>query len=72
MVRLTVNFVSCPLACPGELVEGVCATFGITSHDACLVPEPDVVGSVCLLPSPSEDGLEFVPCRGGLARFADG
>lgn len=66
------NFVSCPLACPGELAEGVCAVFGITSHDACLVLEADVVGSVCLLPRPSDDGLEAVPWMGGLARLTDG
>ena len=54
------NFVSCPLAGPGELAEDVCAVFGITSHDACLVLEADVVGSVCLLPSPSDEGLEVV------------
>lgn len=55
------NFVSCPLAGPGELAEDVCAAFGITSHDACLVLGADVVGSVCLLPSPSDEGLEVVP-----------
>ena len=54
------NLVSCPLAGPGELAEDVCAVFGITSHDACLVLEADVVGSVCLLPSPSDEGLEVV------------
>jgi len=64
-----VNLVSCPLACPGELAAGVCAGFGITSQDACFVLEVAGTGSVCRLPSPSDEYLEVVPWMGGLARF---
>jgi len=50
-----VNFWSCPLGCPDELAEGVCAAFGMTSHDACFVLEAAGTGSVCFLPTPSDE-----------------
>lgn len=65
----TLTFDSCPPDAD-ELPE-VCAAFGITSQDACFVLEGAVVGSVCLLGSTSDGGLEDVPWIGGLARFTD-
>ena len=50
---------------PDDLAD-VCAGFGITSQDTCLVLDGAVTGSICLLASVSDGDFDVIPWTGGV------